>query len=51
MASFICLVLRQGAYVVGAAPGEFKWQAGALTQAVAAGKWVVIEDVDLAGRD
>ena len=37
-----------GSYVVGAAPGEFKWQPGALTQAVARGRWVVIEDVDLA---
>ena len=37
-----------GSYVVGAAPGEFKWQPGALTQAVASGRWVVIEDVDLA---
>ena len=37
-----------GSYVVGAAPGEFKWQPGALTQAVAKGRWVVIEDVDLA---
>ena len=37
-----------GSYVVGAAPGEFKWQPGALTQAVAKGMWVVIEDVDLA---
>ena len=34
--------------MVGAAPGEFKWQPGALTQAVAKGLWVVIEDVDLA---
>ena len=37
-----------GSYVVGAAPGEFRWQPGALTQAVARGRWVVIEDVDLA---
>ena len=37
-----------GSYVVGAAPGEFKWQPGALTQAVSKGLWVVIEDVDLA---
>ena len=28
-----------GSYVVGAAPGEFKWQPGALTQAVASGRW------------
>ena len=37
-----------GAYVCGAAPGEFKWQPGALTQAVTKGAWVLIEDVDLA---
>ena len=37
-----------GAYVCGAAPGEFKWQPGALTQAVTRGVWVLIEDVDLA---
>lgn len=37
-----------GAYVCGAAPGEFKWQPGALTQAVTRGVWVLIEDIDLA---
>ena len=37
-----------GAYVCGAAPGEFKWQPGALTQAVTKGVWVLIEDIDLA---
>lgn len=37
-----------GAYVCGAAPGEFKWQSGALTQAVTRGVWVLIEDIDLA---
>ena len=37
-----------GSYVVGATPGEFAWQPGALTQAVKHGRWVVIEDVDQA---
>ncbi len=27
-------------------PGEFQWRAGALTQAVQEGRWVLIEDVD-----
>ncbi len=29
-------------------PGEFRWQAGVLTQAVRAGKWLLVEDIDLA---
>ena len=37
-----------GSYVVGATPGEFAWQPGALTQAVKQGRWVIIEDVDQA---
>ena len=37
-----------GSYVVGATPGEFAWQPGALTQAVKRGRWVIIEDVDQA---
>ena len=40
-----------GAYVVGAAPGEFRWRPGALTRAVEAGRWVVIEDVDQAPHE
>ena len=28
--------------------GEFKWQPGVVTQAVAAGRWLVLEDVDRA---
>ena len=37
-----------GAYVCGASPGEFEWQPGSLTRAVKSGKWVLIEDVDVA---
>jgi midasin len=32
-------------------PGEFRWQPGALTQAVSSGMWVLIEDIDLAPLD
>jgi len=35
-----------GSYTMTDIPGEFAWKAGALTQAVRAGKWVLIEDVD-----
>jgi len=35
-----------GSYVCADVPGEFYWQPGVLTQAVLAGKWVLIEDVD-----
>ena len=37
-----------GSYVCTDTPGEFKWQAGALTRAVQEGRWVVIEDIDRA---
>ncbi|TDH69545.1 hypothetical protein CCR75_002271 [Bremia lactucae] len=37
-----------GSYVCTDVPGEFTWQPGALTTAVLAGRWVVIEDVDRA---
>lgn len=37
-----------GAYVCGDAPGEFRWQPGALAQAVTQGRWVLLEDVDAA---
>jgi midasin len=37
-----------GAYVCGDAPGEFRWQPGALAQALMAGRWLVLEDVDAA---
>ncbi|KAL0028971.1 hypothetical protein WJX77_009058 [Trebouxia sp. C0004] len=37
-----------GAYVCTSNPEEFVWQPGPLTQAVAQGKWLVIEDLNLA---
>eukprot|EP00887_Chlorella_sp_A99_P000601 scaffold17.g601.t1 len=37
-----------GAYICTARPGEFVWQPGPLTQAVAQGRWVLIEDINLA---
>ncbi len=37
-----------GMYVCTDVAGEFKWQPGALTQAVTEGKWILIEDLDLA---
>ena len=37
-----------GAYVCTDVPGEFRWQAGAVTAAVQQGRWVLIEDVDRA---
>lgn len=35
-----------GAYVCTDVPGEFKWQAGILTQAALQGYWLVIQDID-----
>ncbi|XP_046836565.1 midasin isoform X1 [Vespa crabro] len=32
-------------------PGEFVWQPGVLTQAVIAGKWLLLEDIDSAALD
>ena len=37
-----------GTYVCTDVPGEFRWQPGALAQAVIQGRWVVIDDVDRA---
>ncbi|GBG67612.1 hypothetical protein CBR_g742 [Chara braunii] len=37
-----------GSYVCTEVPGEFKWQAGALTQAVSKGIWIVFENIDMA---
>ncbi|KAG0044860.1 AAA ATPase midasin [Gryganskiella cystojenkinii] len=37
-----------GTYVSTSTPGSFKWQAGVLTTAVRDGKWLLIEDIDLA---
>ena len=40
-----------GTYVCTETPGEFRWQPGALTQAVESGRWIIIEDMDLASAD
>eukprot|EP00727_Mastigamoeba_balamuthi_P013922 m51a1_g9152 hypothetical protein (5493) ;mRNA; r:105121-123237 len=40
-----------GSYVATEIPSEFRWQEGALAQAVRRGLWVVIEDADLAPLD
>ena len=40
-----------GSYVCGDTPGEFRWQPGALAQALSAGRWVLLEDVDAAPAD
>lgn len=37
-----------GTYVCSDIPGEFRWQPGALTQAVQQGRWALLEDVDRA---
>ncbi|CEP09720.1 hypothetical protein [Parasitella parasitica] len=37
-----------GTYVSTSTPGSFRWQAGVLTTAVMEGRWVLIEDIDLA---
>ncbi|XP_029162996.1 midasin-like [Nylanderia fulva] len=40
-----------GMYKCTNVPGEFIWQPGVLTQAVIAGKWLLLEDVDSAALD
>jgi midasin len=37
-----------GSYVCTEIPGQFEWQAGPLTQALAYGSWIVFEDIDSA---
>ncbi|KAF7722956.1 AAA ATPase midasin [Apophysomyces ossiformis] len=37
-----------GTYVSTSVPGSFRWQPGVLTTAVQEGRWVLIEDIDLA---
>ncbi|GAB4814206.1 hypothetical protein N2152v2_001252 [Parachlorella kessleri] len=37
-----------GAYITTARPGEFTWQPGPLAQAVSQGRWVLVEDINLA---
>jgi midasin len=40
-----------GAYVCTAVPGEFAWQPGPLAQAVEEGRWVLVEDINMAPGD
>ncbi|KAJ2722068.1 AAA ATPase midasin [Coemansia sp. Benny D115] len=40
-----------GNYVTTQRAGDFEWQAGLLTTAVAEGQWVLVEDIDLAPPD
>ena len=40
-----------GTYRCTEVPGEFVWSAGALTQAVQHGHWLLLEDLDLAPMD
>ncbi|KNC81071.1 hypothetical protein SARC_06594 [Sphaeroforma arctica JP610] len=40
-----------GTYVCTDIPGEFRWQPGVLTQAMRSGKWLIVEDIDLAPID
>ena len=40
-----------GGYVCSRVPGRFVWKSGPLTEAVAKGRWLLIEDIDQAGLD
>ncbi|RKP02979.1 hypothetical protein CXG81DRAFT_10125, partial [Caulochytrium protostelioides] len=40
--------LLLGSYISSEEPGIFKWQPGVLTTAVQEGRWILIEDIDLA---
>ena len=40
-----------GTYVCTDTPGEFRWQYGALTKAAMEGRWILIEDINLASFD
>jgi midasin (ATPase involved in ribosome maturation) len=37
-----------GAYVSSTEPNTFRWQPGVLATAVREGRWVLVEDIDLA---
>ena len=37
-----------GTYIATEVPGEFKWENGVLTHCMLNGKWLLIEDIDLA---
>ena len=43
--------LLLGTYLTTETPGKFKWQPGVLTTAVTQGRWILIEDIDLAPND
>jgi midasin len=40
-----------GTYICTDIPGEFKWKPGALLNALTEGRWILIEDIDLASFD
>lgn len=40
-----------GGYVCGNGPGDFRWQPGVLTNAVLKGRWLLIEDIDVASGE
>ena len=40
-----------GSYICSDIPGEFYWQPGLVTQAMVAGHWLLIEDIDRASLD
>lgn len=40
-----------GSYICTEIPGQFEWQPGPLTKAMAYGSWIVFEDIDLAPSD
>lgn len=40
-----------GTYTCSDVPGEFSWVPGAITQAVQEGRWVVLEDINLAPKE
>ncbi|KAJ1343425.1 hypothetical protein BSLG_002014 [Batrachochytrium salamandrivorans] len=43
--------LLLGTYMTTSTPGAFKWQPGVLVTAVSEGRWILIEDIDLAPVD
>lgn len=51
MVKFFLFKSLLGTYVCTDTPGEFVWRAGPLLQAVQAGYWILLEDIDLAPMD
>lgn len=52
--SLVCFPVSQmllGMYRCTDVPGKFVWQPGTLTQAVAKGQWILLEDIDHAPLD